>query len=366
MFIIARICGVAIYLLVMLLFGFIAKNCSEENKHKVLASYLAVLCIMAYLYVPYITTDIFRLNPIADSLAAMPFFEFLDLILSSRSGIFTLIYFRTFHGYLSPVTCFLVYGTFFTLIYHSSEKSKCPNVIMALVLLWVMTSDFYLVSITNIRSYLAASFAAFCIYREIFLHKFGPLNIFLYLCAIEVHSMGIVLVMFRFATYMLTRGQFSLWKMAVFPLIILIAVAGAPFYMSMGSDSADKFMSYYNNDVYSYIWERILFIIQTCIQVYILVKAYALKVFRDKDFMYYKIVVTLAVVVLVICNIRVPFVQRWIIFSAMLEIPILTHILHKETWTGQTRIRNFMIATFFLTFAIVSSRGNLCSLKFWE
>ena len=366
MFIVARICGGIIYLLAMLVFSFIAKNCSEERKHIVLAAYLAVLCLMAYLYVPYITTDIFRLNPIADSLAAMPFFEFLDLILSSRSGIFTLIYFRIFHGYLSPVTCFLVYGIFFALIYHSSEKSKCPNVVMALVLLWVMTSDFYLVSITNIRSYLAASFAAYCIYREIFLHKFGPLNVFLYLCAIEVHSMGIVLVMFRFATYMLTRGQFSLWKMAAFPLIIIMLVVGMPFYMSMGADSADKFVNYFNNDVYSYIWERILFIIQTAIQVYILAKAYALKVFRDKDFTYYKVVVTLAVVVLVICNIRVPFVQRWIIFSAMLEIPILTHILYKETWTGQTKTRNFMIASYFFTYAIVCTRGNLCSLKFWE
>ena len=366
MFIIPRLFGVAIYTLVMLSFVFIAKNSKPQNEHRVLIAYLAVLCLMAYLYVPYITTDLFRLNPIADALAAMPFFEFLDLILSSRSGIFTFIYFRCFHGYLSPVTCFFVFGTMLTLIYRSSQKSEAPGAVLAVVLLWIMTNDFYLVSITNIRSYMAASFAAYCIYREIFLHKFGPLNVFLYLCAIETHSMGIVLVMFRFGTYMLTRGQFSLWKMAAFPLVIIIAIAGAPFYMSMGADSADKFMRYYNNDVYSYIWERVIFTIQTGVQIYILAKAYALRVFRDKDFTYYKITATLAVIILTICHIRVPFMQRWIIFSAMLEIPLLTDVLKKESEVGVTRARNFMLATMIVTFLIVVSRGNLCSLKFWE
>ena len=178
--------------------------------------------------------------------------------------------------------------------------------------------------------------------------------------------MGIVLVMFRFATYMLTRGQFSLWKMAAFPLVIIISVAGVPFYMEMGAESADKFMGYYNNNVYSYIWERVIYLIQTGVQIYILAKAYALRVFNDKDFTYYKIVVTLAVVILIICNVRVPFVQRWIIFSAMLEIPILTDVLKKESEVGMTKARNFMLATMFVTFPIVVSRGNLCSLKFWE
>ena len=74
----------------------------------------------------------------------------------------------------------------------------------------------------------------------------------------------------------------------------------------------------------------------------------------------------MAVVTLIICHLHVTFTQRWIFFSAILEIPILVRILQKDYEFNRKNMKNFMILTSLITFAFVCSRGNLCSLKFWE
>ena len=254
----------------------------------------------------------------------------------------------------------------FYIIYCSKLKINAKNVILSVVLLWIMTNDFYLVAITTIRSHLAGIFVAYCIYREIFQHKFGQINIFLYLCEIEVHAMGIVLVAFRFIAYLLMRGELTIWKVILFPIIIAIAVLGTAFYLPLLDSSVDKFERYYYYNTYDYVWERVIFIIQTIVQIYILFKAYKYKIFKEEKFVYYKSVVTMAVVSLIICHLHVTFMQRWIFFSAILEIPILMRILQKEYSLNRTNVRNFIITTSLITFTFVCSRGNLCSLKFWE
>ena len=130
--------------------------------------------------------------------------------------------------------------------------------------------------------------------------------------------------------------------------------------------SINKFEGYYEHGRYKYVWERVIFIIQTLVQIYILFKAYVYKIFTENKFIYYKSVISMAVIVLIICHLNVTFMQRWIIFSAILEIPILMKLLQKEKEFRKKNIRNFMIITSLVTFIFVCSRGNLCSLKFWE
>lgn len=71
-------------------------------------------------------------------------------------------------------------------------------------------------------------------------------------------------------------------------------------------------------------------------------------------------------IVLLICQLHVTFVQRWIIFSAILDIPLLMRLLQEENRRNRHQVKQFVIASCLLTFAFVCSRGNLCSLKFWE
>ena len=366
MFLTARLFGIFAYIFVMVIFLLIINYIKQYKIKYVLFFYLIILCTIAYFYVPYITTDLFRHNVVAKNLSEMSWYEFWDVVKGSFSNVFTLFYFRYFSNYLATVTCFIIYGVIFYVIYKSTQQNKSTKRILIIVLLWIMTNDFFLIGITNIRSYIAVSFISVCIYREIFQHKFGPINIVLYLCAIETHSIGIVLVVFRVIAYLLMKWQLTIWNVILFLMIIIAAVLGTNFYLPLLYSSIDKFENYYNYNDYNYFWERLIFIIQTLVQIYILFRAYKYKIFKEENFAYYKSVVTMAVIVLAICHLHVTFAQRWIFFSAILEIPILARILQKDYEFYRKNMSAFMILTSLITFAFVCSRGNLCSLKFWE
>lgn len=366
MFLAARLFAVLVYACLMFLFIFLIRQIKHSQVKYVFIAYFIVLCLMAYLYVPYETADIFRNNIIAQSLAQYSWAEFWYIITNSTSDIFTLLYFRYFADYLCLVTCAIMYGLIFYMIYDFSMKMQVRKAVIALVLLWIMTNDFYLISITNIRSYIAVIFVAFCIYREIFQHKFGILNIILYLCAIEMHSMGIILVAFRIIAYLSPGGKINIWKIVSIPLILVMLVVAFPWYQDLLFKSAERFEGYYNWVDYNYVWERVIFIIQTIVQGFILWKAHHYRLFKSSVFSSYQLTVIGAFVAFLICHLHVTFMQRWIVFSAILEIPVLIALLQKCYTQKDYSLRNFLIFSSLVTFAIVGSRGNLCSLKFWE
>ena len=366
MFLTARIFGIFTYIVCLVIALLGVRYLPPRQTKYVVWGYLVVLCLIALCYIPYITTDVYRHNQLAAALAQMPLDNFLYILSTAKSGLFTFIYFRIFEGYLMPVTCAIVFGSMFFILLTSAKQIQCTRSIIFLVLLWIMTNDFYLISITNIRSYVAVAFVTFCMYRETFEHKFNLFNVILYLCAIEMHSMGIVLVAFRTLAYLFSGGKLSVWKMLLVPLIIMLLIVGLPFYQDLLIGSTNKFESYYTGNSYNYIWERVIFIIQTIVQVFILYKAYAYRLFKEHNFANYKTAVTWAVIVLLICHLHVTFMQRWIMVSAILEIPLLMCLLKKEQELHRHQIKQFLIVSCLITFAFVCTRGNLCSLKFWE
>ena len=366
MFLTARLFGVFTYIVLMLLALAGVRYLPQRRTKYVLGIYLIALCIVAWCYVPYITTDIYRLQKFAFEYAQMPLNDFMYLLANSKSGLFTLIYFRLFAQCLMPVTCGIVFGSMFYILLNTSAQQQVSRSVIMLSLFWLMTNDFYLVSITNIRSYVAVAFVAFCIYREVFQHKFGLFNILLYVCAIEMHSIGIVLVAFRTLIYLVFGGRITIWKLLLVPLIIATLIFSFPFYQNLLLDSTEKMEAYYAEGYYEYVWERVIFIIQTLVQGYILCKAYIYRLFTEEKFAPYKLLVTGAVIVLAICQIHVTFAQRWIIFSTILEIPVLVRLLQQEEEKNRHQIKQFLIASCLITFAFVCTRGNLCSLKFWE
>ena len=366
MFLTARLFGIFTYIFVMVIFLLLTKYTKRTQTKYVLFFYLVSLSTIAYFYVPFITADVYRHSINAKSLSLMPWYEFWDIIKNLTSGISFLFYFRYFADYLSTATCFIIYGIIFYMIYNFSNKQNASKSIITLVLFWIMTNDFYLVSISNIRSYISAILVVFCIYREMFHNKFGIVNIFLYLCAIEMHSMGIVFVVFRFGAYLFMKGQLTIFKIILFNVVIFIVVMGKSFYLPLLNFSIVKLEAYYSDIGYDYIWERVIFIIQTIVQIYVLLKAFKYQIFKDKIFAYYKSIIVMAVIILVLCHLRVPYVQRWIFFSAILEIPLLIELLRVEKELNRTNIKNFLITTSIITFIFVCSRGNLCGLKFWE
>lgn len=366
MFLTARIFGIFTYLALLVLALIATRYISRELTKYILWGYLLALCTMAWFYIPYITADVYRLQEYATHYAQIPWNDFLYHLSNSKSGLFTLVYYRLFSTCLMPVTCFIVFGVIFYILYYSGQLLQITRTTFMLTLLWIMTNDFFLTSISNIRSYVAVAFVSFCIYREIFEHKFNLSNIILYVCAAQMHAMGIVLVAFRAFAFLLTGGKITIWKIVLVPLLISFIIFGYSFYDYLLFNSVDKFGNYYTGNEYNYIWERVIFTIQSIVQLYILWKAYTYRLFREKLFSPYRMTITLAAIILIICHLHVTFTQRWIIFSAILEIPLLVRLLQKESERNRCQIKQFLILSCLATFAFVCTRGNLCSLKFWE
>ena len=366
MFLTARIFGVLVYVSLLLAVLLTVRYLPQRSTKYVLSVYLLALCAVAWFYVPYITTDIYRLQPVAQHYAQMYWRDFIYLFSDTKSGLFTLIYFRIFSDCLMPVTCAIVFGTIFYIIYQSGQLFKVTRSVLLLVLFWIMTNDFFLMSISNIRSYVAIAFVCFCIYREIFKRQFGILNILLYLCAIEMHTMGIVLVGFRIFMYLFSGGKVTIWKILLVPILVLGMIKGFALYEDLLFHSIDKFNSYYRGNDYNYVWERVIYSLQTFVQGYILYQAYKYCIFKEEYFKEYRNIVFGGFLVLIICHLHVTFMQRWIIFATVLEIPILVRLLQKEYENNKHQIRQFLIFFCLVTFAFVCTRGNLCSLKFWE
>ena len=366
MFLTARIFGIFTYV-VLLILALLGVRCLPQRQTKyAIGGYLLALCAVAWFYVPYITTDIYRHSQYATYLAQQSLDNFFYTLSSAKSGLFTMVYFRLFAKCLMPVTCAIVFGIIFYILANTSKQLHVIRSVVMLSLLWVMTNDFYLISITNVRSYVAVAFVSFCIYREVFQHRFNVLHILLYLCAIEMHSIGIVLVAFRALMYLFSGGRLTAWKIILIPLILATIIFAFPFYQDLLFRSAEKFEKYYEYNSYNYIWERVIFTIQTIVQGYILWKAYAYRLFKGNPWSSYKLTVTGAFVVLLVCHLHVTFLQRWIIFSAILELPVLIYLLQLEHEKHRHQAKQFLIATCLITFAFVCTRGNLCSLKFWE
>ena len=366
MFLTARIFGVFTYIVLLCLALLGVRYLPQRQTKYVIWGYLLVLCAVAYIYVPDVNKDITRLALYAQDYAQKSLNDFLDLLTTAKSGLFMLVYFRLFANCLMPVTCMIVFGSAFYILADTSKKLHVIRSIVMLALMWIMTNDFYVISISNIRSYVAVAFVTFCIYREIFQHKFNVLNIFLYLCAIEMHSMGIVLVAFRILVYLVSGGKITVWKIILVPIILATLILAFPIYQDFLIRSSDKFERYYTNGTYNYVWERIIFTIQTIVQGYILWKAYVYRLFKENPWNSCRLLVIASFVVLLICHVRVTFMQRWIIFSTILELPVLIRLLQLEHEKHRHQVKQFLIATCLITFAFVCSRGNLCSLKFWE
>lgn len=366
MFLTARLFGVFTYTALLIGAVFSLRYAPKSQIKYIVWLYLMALCVIAWLYVPYLTTDIYRLAQYAQTYSTFAWNDFIYLLLQSKTSMFTLLFFRFFPNLLMPITCFLVFGIIFYIIYSTGNFLKASRTTIILALFWIMTNDFYLTAISNIRSYLAVAFVAFCIHRETFKNKFSLLNILLYFCAIESHSMGIILVAFRILAYLLSGSKMTIWKIIFIPIILTGLVLGFTQYAPLLLSATEKFEDYYNYVDYNYLWERVIFTIQTFVQGYIIWKSFTYRVFREKAFASYKTLATGGFIVLLICQLHVTFMQRWIIFSAILDIPLLMRLLQEENRRNRHQVKQFVIASCLLTFAFVCSRGNLCSLKFWE
>lgn len=374
MFIFARSLGIFIYFFSSLFFLMLVSKIKKSQLKLIVSLYLFTLTVMAYFYEPYLTSDLYRIRVYVRNYAMMSWSEFFIAMRYSSSDLsstpvamlyYRLIGFLKNDGMIAAISCLIVYGIIFYMIIDYKERMKISNKVFSLVLFWLISMDYFMPVIATIRSYLAATLVVLSIYRENIKNKFGIINIFLYTMAFFLHSLGVGLVLFRLFCYFLQKGASIYIKIIRF-IIILISIFVMIYFRSFIETSVIKAINYIKNDIYSYVWEWLLCLIQTGIFFIIIKRAKKLELFQKIPVLKkYEKICGLSELLLIVFNISFAFLQRFCFFVNILYLPISMQLLEANMRMNTKQINKIIFYLSIVVYALTCSRGYLCSLKFW-
>lgn len=374
MFIIERLIAVCIYGYVL---AFVCMLISFSNiNYKVLIRiYTVALVVMAFLYVPYITTDLYRINEMMIGYSAYEFSDFFRLFVAgSTTPAAAILYWAIGKtGVLALLPAFsaaVCYSCIFYIFIHVCESQKVKRQNIAIMLMFFMSIGTYIFVIANIRTMLGICLIMFCFYRESVERKWNVFHILLYVIAALLHNFCVVVIVFEAFVLLFDRRR-SLARRWIY--FVIEAGAGCAFLILMGSavqNIFSKAMDYIAGDQYTYFWEYLIGAIVWVLGVYIL---YQVKKNRQKDssLIGVEIFLTLCIIVAGVFCFEFTIFHRLVTFTAsILTIPLLPTVLegcplkrsgYKLSFSAQ---QIFMAASFLMLF-ISCTRGSLCSLKFF-
>ena len=374
MFIVERLIGVGIY------FYFLAAVClviafSDIRLKYITRAYTVILAAMGFLYKPYITADLYRINESLRQFSDYGFSRFYSIFVKDSSipaaRIFYWIIGKTGVSELLPaLTCLIVYSSIFYIFVKSAEKYGTDRKSIAVTMFFIMSSGCYMMVISNIRTMIAISLICFCTYRETVEKKYSVFNIILYIIAALSHNLSVIILAIRIAIIVLdkrkTLAKRILW-LAVFAIgLAVIALRFSYIFSSV----FEKAISYITEDGYSYIWDYIIavlaFIVEATALVYCMKKRKECpELTSNNNFL------LLCLGLAVIFCYEFSIFHRLIIYiSPVLSIPSLLFCLRSESGKkalfGVMYYRDFVLLISVISMVISCTRGSLCSLKFFE
>lgn len=371
MFLTERIIGIITYMGSMLAFFFLIYH-SDSNKKlkKYLIIYWILLAVLAFIYIPADSTDLSRLIKEMHRYDDVTFNELIKLIpkshIPSEKLYFWVISKFNIDGLLPAITSMIFYGCIFTIVYKCAKKYNIDNKNIAISLLFFMEFGKFLEVISGIRSLMAFSIIALCIYMEIIENKKIIKNIPLYIFASFMHPAALVLTIIRMTFLLLQKEKGVLRKIINAILFIILGYITYKFANESIIVATEKAESYMNHHVYSYIWEYILswiYIIFSTVTIFKYKNYY-----RENEEIYnIKKLIMIINVIIIILNFEYSIFSRFQTFSSILFIPIFSFTLQKmsedNTINKKTYTYLFLVVSS-LVFVIAGTRGNLSGYKF--
>lgn len=373
MFLFERLIGVGVYsaLLVLVCVLIMQKNSPYRF---VLFLYTICLAIMGFFYVPYITSDLYRINESMTLFAKYDWSEFYEEFVMDSSIPIARIYYwligRSGELRLLPaINAFVVYSCIFYIITRTAKIYNISNKNIASAVLFFMAVGNYMFVITGIRSMLGVALIGFCFFREAVEKKHNILHIPLYIVAALVHNFTLVLLMIRLAVSIFSKSITALKRFLyiifVFIMFIVFFKYGS-FFVESALDKAESYVSY---DHYSYFWEYMLGVLSIIFVIVAMVmlskaKKQIKRILFVSNFFAYSCILLACV-----------FCFEFSIFHRMTTymIPVLilpTYMIALQiSEKGERRVSNYryIMNCYSLFMLLIScSRGTLCSLKFFE
>ena len=385
MFLLERLIGVGIYILLLILVCFLLLSKQAKITKKVFFFYVLSLSMLAFLYVPYENADLYRTYEVVQRFRNYAFNKLLKQnVIGVESGIVNVFYWaiaKTGIPRLLPaITSFVCYSCIFYIIQKIAEKNRVSRKNIAIVLFFYMSTGTYIFVISGIRCMLGISLLSFCFFRESIEGKFSIFHIFLYLIAALIHSYVAVLVAIRFLIPLLNFKRAWIHKI-VYACFLGIFVAVIPKYFgNYLSQIVGRAEGYISGDIYSDKWDRIIAIIVLVLVVTVVLESQKQKTLATIQFVDFKNYVLVCASIAVFYHYEFSIFHRTIVYVLpIMSLPLLATVMQKKD-EARGRMKKSPVSSLYerpLTYHFVvmtvsglvlllsSFRGSFSALKFF-
>lgn len=368
MFLYARIIGVLTYTVILVTICFLLKR--TVNTKFLLVSYTIILAIMAFNYIPYYTADLFRLYDQVNIYGQLDWNSLLMSLTSTNTPVW-LLYCKLIHETgireLLPASAAVIFfGNTFYIIYKSTIGDNTKKKNIALLVFFEMAFGQYLQVISGIRSLVAFSIIARCVYDELFEGKSFFKDVWLYILAALLHVSGIVAVAVRVIYEAVRKENRNNGFIKKILLITIIFATIGGYGMYYFRSAANIAYSYFSADSYSYNWEYLLTGLHLLLIIYLVKKNWW--IFKKLDITTYARFVVVFIVIVVGSFIEYSTFQRFTVFVSLISLPLIASILdyQQDDPDSYAKTYNTILLVSVLCLLIAVTRGNLCALKFFE
>lgn len=362
-----RAISVAIYALIAFVFcNHLTKK--DANIGRTLFLLTLTLSTLAYFVQPAPTMDLYRLWITADEYNRYSIMEMITSIFSGWSSPLGLVYVclisRFNHHLLPAITVYLFYSNIFYIIKDYWKKHEISKSSVAVVLLFFLSRGVYGELISGIRSMLAFSFVARCIYDEIYNKKSIIWNVPIYVIAALFHSssMGAIAIWFVMKIIFDQKG----WK-KIISLFMCIAFA-AVFYSKWGNIVTRNLNvgleRILGGDSYSYAWEfafNTFYMIISLSLLWTTIRRFVL----SEEGTRMRRLTTIFYCVAIICISSYSIYHRFISFVSMFSLPVMVESINTcEVEKRCISVRNLLVLSIIMM-GLSCLKGNLNGIKFF-
>lgn len=363
MFITERLCGVFLYIVVLLFFCYMLFVEKRNHYFRILFAYCIVLAIMAYFFIPISDSDISRWAPIIDQWTRLPLNEMAKYSFQMSSTPLAYLYMYALGrlgGYklVMAITALLTYGNVFYILGHYAASKKIPGIDVAITLFFYMAGGIFIDVISDVRYMIAFSFLALSIYRENFCKQKKIISFIFYLVAALFHLTAWAVILIRIIGLVLNRAVSMRNRIISILVIVIVTVIVYSRISGYLLSAYNKLESYLTIQHYSYIWEFIISLLIICTLLIVLRKSSYHRYIKREYLELYKLFLFFSIISIIEFN----MFHRMTALDAIISMPvILEYLSHSNTII---RKRNLVIISLFVLL-VACSRGHLCSYKFF-
>lgn len=373
MFLIERAISLTCFLFVLLFNCYLISRIKGEQYKFILISYLFLLCVFAWHFVPNTTSDLYRLKEYMETWIYYDWPDLLDYAFSRADSSWIFFsYIANLFGndnWLQTLSCFIGTSFLFYIIGNLIGKLKLERGQRGWLLFYaICTGGIFISLISGIRSSLGTVILCYCVYDEMLNGGSFIKHIPLYLFAATLHSFVLVLVMFRISLLWLGRDSMLVKISSVIVMLVIIGAffSYGDFYLQASMDKSSGYVN--NSEEYTYFWSGVTSLIINFMTFIIVRYGYQLSNGTGKQpYRPYLLFI-------LFCNIgamlAIPFsfaiFSRTSFFVFYLSMPIYAFLLTEASNKSMSSNGVKIINTILILLCLISfTRGNICGYKFF-